>query len=159
MNLGSEIIQKWLQDQGLVNGTTWPSKIESFPEDPDNLVAIITTSAVKQGRLMEGEVIEKPTFEIQVRCRTFKDGYLKMLAIQQAIDAVHKNEVSIGDDTYVLHAIKRNSGFAPLGAETTSLKRREWFVLPIQVTLFQSYAPVIIGEDFNQEDFNTEDFA
>lgn len=136
MHTESEVIRQWLLDEGLGNDTTWQVKMENVPNEPVQLIGIVTTSALKQGRLMRtGEVIQKPRLEIQIRTQLFKTGKLKSVEIEQAIDSLYKASVTVGGSLYTIQNITRDSGFVSLGTDLSDKRNLEWFALPIQVTM------------------------
>ena len=128
----AKVIIAFLIDRGLVSdpddNLAWPCYYGKEPDEPDNCVTVFDTTARLQGRIQfDGEVPTQYGFQVRVRCAPHElaEGYVKCKRILTDFDKHSRRVyVSIGSDTYMLHAVTRQSDVTPLGTETPTSRRR-----------------------------------
>ncbi len=139
----SEIIQNLIVDLGLgvlpSAGGSWPVYRAGVPDTPDNVIAVIGTAGVIQGRNhATSETIQHFGLQITVRATTHTIGDAKIRAIATSFDEnVLRDSVTISSNVYVVQAITRKSGPIPLGDESPESKR-QIFTLNITASIRQS---------------------
>lgn len=164
---GAQIIRAHMITLGLVSSHdtgSWRSFYSRMPDEPDNAVCFYDMEPQKQGRIIRtGEVIKKPRVMIQVRSKSFNDGWAKAQELNDAIEAIKRNEVTVaGTDEdpdslyFLLNVLSEQGGASPLGQEDTN-KKREYFSLNIKLSVEQREASAQV--DFAPNDFNAEDFG
>ena len=78
----------------------WPQFVNHMPEKGNEAVCVYDTTARKQGRIQAtGETITQPTIQIRIRANTHPEGWKKGSEIEQAMDAVKRTVVNMGDAT------------------------------------------------------------
>lgn len=116
---------------------SWPINVSSEPDDPDNLITLIDTSGVFDGRIMQtGEKVEFYGVSIQVRAIDHVTAWPKVEALKRALDeSVHNYLVIVGSTDYSVHAVTRQSGPIALGREPGSNRLK--FSMNVLVSLSQ----------------------
>ena len=122
----AEIVRKLLVD--LSQGTepsaagSWPIFAAREPTNPDSLITVFSTGIEHQGRDMnDGEVKDRYTVSVRVRCASDNTGYIKASNIGQALDkSVRNMSVTISSKTYLVYAASRKNGPLALGNEPES---------------------------------------
>jgi hypothetical protein len=78
----------------------WPIYCNKEPNLPDNCLTVFGDQGLDSGRVMQGDRIQFPGFQIRARSNTPQAGYVKMSAICVAIDndATRQN-VTMADGT------------------------------------------------------------
>lgn len=108
------------------DGGDWPIYVASEPDGPDNCVTVYDTQGQDDGRSMHtGELWNHNGFQVRVRARDHSSaGWPKADEIQTVMaEEVYQDYVTIGDETYFVHAVTRIGDPIPLGKETPSSKR------------------------------------
>jgi len=145
----AKVLREYLLKEGLVeeNGpnTDWASYVGSLPDNAnpasnaarisDNIVAVMDTTPVKDGRLMSGVNILHYGLQVLVRAVKRSDGYQKCEAIAAALEAVDGATQVVGRYTYTFHNISQVTGTVSLGQEEESTKRRELFSINFLATI------------------------
>lgn len=112
-------IRAYLLAQGLGSdpdtppAAAWPFYYSIMPDGNgvvDNVLAAYDTAGKIEGRRMRGGVsIEHPGVMIHARSVSYDDGYSKLKAVADALDAVSMASVTIGVETRVIAAVSRRS--------------------------------------------------
>lgn len=127
----TEILKQLLVDEsaaGAAMTDDWPCYQGVLPDKPDNAIAIYETAPIKEGRLMNGEVLDRPGFQIVIRGRTTVEAYDRMDLVVSKVDAVLNTVVDVKETrTYTLHNLVRSG--LPLHLPETVGKRRTFFTL------------------------------
>ena len=139
----SEIIQNLVVNLGLgvlppASGS-WPVYRANIPNTPDNVISVIGTAGVLQGRIQPiGTTREHFGLQLTVRGTTHTIGDAKARAIATSFDTdVLRDSVTIDSIVYVVQAITRKSGPIPLGDESPESKR-QLFTLNITASIRQT---------------------
>jgi len=119
----ADIIRQLLVDLSL--GTepsadgSWPIHSTQEPDQPDDCITVYDTEGTQDGRSMiDGERFIHFGFQVRVRHAKHETGYHKADDIAMALDkTVYQNTVTIGANTYLVHAVSRKSGPLALGRE------------------------------------------
>lgn len=130
----SEIVQ-----QMLINGgqgslpeeeEDWPVYADNEPNQPDNLIIIIDTAGVVEGRTSpDGETIEQEGIQITVRSTHPREGFVKARAIAKWIDDQDKFSVTLletegtAQHSYRIEALNRVGSVMPIGKEQNASER------------------------------------
>lgn len=134
----AQVIKQILLDEDLVtahdSGQDWACFVSSMPDAPDKCVCAYDTAASKDGRLMQGEVIEHPGVMLHVRSTDYASGWAKAKAIEAELDTVIKRTVVGDTHTYLIHSVRRPSSILPMGAEPGT-RRREMFSINLLLTI------------------------
>lgn len=122
----AEILREVLIDLGEVTAVddqaSWPCYHQQMPDSPDNCVCIYTTQGTTQGRTFDGEVQEHYGLQIKVRS-SGTGGYAKLRRILNALDALIRTTVYIGNTTYFVQSFNRTTDTLPLGREKKTSDR------------------------------------
>lgn len=125
----ADILRNLLVNLGL--GTTpsdsgsWPVYASLMPDTPDNVITLIDTAGVKQGRIQtSGEIQEHYGVQLLIRSTTHPVGYTKAQALAVALDEnIQNNTVTISGTTYDVDAVSRRGNVLSLGEEEESNRR------------------------------------
>lgn len=140
----SQIVRQLLADANVVSiaattaGKTavWPCYIAAMPDGDavsDDCVAVYDIPGIKQGRQMEGTVLERFAIQVKVRARNYMVGWQKMAAIVDALDDVYFADVQASTAyAYRVQAIMRGVPLS-IGPEVGT-KRRFLFTLNCNFT-------------------------
>lgn len=101
----------------------WPIYVGHLPQSPDLAICVYDTAGRRDGRLMVGESISKPGWQIRVRANDYSTAAGKIKAIQQALDAVDQLALTIGSDDYLLVAVTQTGTPLSLGQEPEATRR------------------------------------
>jgi len=115
----------------------WPLYVSSMPDSRDiktNCGAIYDSPGLKNGRLMEGPVIEHYGIQLKIRSDNHDDGWAKAEAIAVALDGIANDTITIGIVEYQIHNVKRMSPVISLGIEKGT-KDRRLFTVNFLVTM------------------------
>ena len=120
-----------------VSDTAWPIFVSNTPDLPDNLITLIDTSGVIDGRIMRtGEVHEHYGLSVQVRGTGHTVAWQKMNQVKTALDeSVLNSSVTIDNSNYMVHSVSRRSGPLALGREAET--DRFLFTFNVIVALMQ----------------------
>ena len=136
----SQAIRKILIDQNLAVDSPdddWRCVLTRLPDGAgvgDNILAVTEIEGGIGGRFLStSEIIAQPRVRILCRATTYFEGYSKMMQITAAIDAATHYQVTIGDDTAILHSTSRSSGIVSGGLDATM--RRYHFSIDYEVSL------------------------
>lgn len=135
------IITEYLRSQGIVSDptddTTWPSYVSYMPDASvvkTDVAVIYNTSGLKDGRIMDGEVIQHYGIQVKVRSNNHNKGWAKAEAIALSLDAVLNSDITVSSNEYRIYNIQRTTPVVALGTEEGTVKR-QLFVINFLVTL------------------------
>lgn len=117
---------------------SWPIGIER-PDDPDNCVTITETTGRRDGRTMvDGEVVEHPGIQVEVRSADHNTGFLKAKQLATYCDESICNSVIMFENkTYNIINVSRAGVVMSIGRESPESKR-ELFTFNAMVTIVQT---------------------
>jgi len=104
----------------------WRGYIDHLP-DEDDVISIRGSAGQKDGRVMTGETIVHPGYQVRVRAADYAAGQVRITYIADWFDTVQNLAVGISPENYTILAITRTGGIIPLGHEPES--RRVGFTL------------------------------
>jgi hypothetical protein len=118
--------------------TCWPIGVER-PDSPDDCVTVTETTGRRDGRTMtDGEVIEHPGIQVEVRAADHNAGFLKAKQIATYCDEqVSNSGVTFEGKHYNIINISRVGVVMSIGRESPE-SRRELFTFNAMVTLTQT---------------------
>lgn len=139
----ASVLQTWAVGAGYgtlpSSGSTWPIYVANLPDGDDvedDAIRLADSTPIKDGRLMEGPIVQHYGVHLTVRSRDRDDGWDKINTISSAMDAVHLATVTRNSVDYLLENISRNPvNF--LGLEPQSTKRRFQHTADLLVTMKQ----------------------
>lgn len=142
----ADVLRQLLVDLG--HGTlpssssSWPAYCSTLADTPDNIICLIDTTGVHQGRKMvDGEVQERHGVQIFVRSARFIVGWTKARQVAVALDGVLRSAVTVSSTNYLIQAVTRSSGPIALGKETqdiegsNTISKREIFSINCTVSV------------------------
>ena len=118
------------------DSSDWPLYVSFMPDSSGvktDAGALYDTSGIKDGRLMEGQVIQHYGIQLSIRSNTHVAGWAKAEAIASALDAVLNDSVIIDSVEYQIINITRSLVIS-LGAEPGT-KERRMFTVNFVVTM------------------------
>jgi len=114
--------------------TKIPVFITDMPDSPDNLVTVYDTVGTRDGRVLTGESIEHPGWQIRLRHTSYEKAYRQMGRIVDLLDLVHNDVIEFlrpiaGTNTSVLvryevQNMSRTSDILPLNTTVADRKNR-----------------------------------
>ena len=124
----ARILAQFLVDQGeafLTQSVDWCVQVNSMPaEKPDKRIAIYSTFARDAGSIMRtGQTLYHPGLQISVRAPTDEEAFDKIKNIQTKLDALYKDIVAIGGDSYTLQSFETMNPPFFLKQEEKNLRR------------------------------------
>jgi hypothetical protein len=135
------ILRQFLIDAGLVPvelDVQWSCYIASMPESPADALCAYDTSGTKDGRLMQGLVIERAGVQIKVRSTSYTDGWSKAEAVRMALDAILRTPVTVAGVNYIILVFIRSTGVVALGTEPGTTSRNVSFTINGLVAINQT---------------------
>jgi len=113
----------------------WPLYISYLPDEvKTNAGAIYNTQGVKDGRLMEGSVIQYHGIQIKIRSDAHDTGWAKIEDISNDLDLINREEIKVDSEDYLIHNVNRIGSIISLGTEPGT-KKRQLFTINFLVTL------------------------
>lgn len=95
-------------------GGAWPISVRKELDTPDETMTVFNTQGKNDGRSMiDGERDEHPGVMIRVRAKDEPTAYLKAQSVAEALDRLYQEEVTIGEESYLLHSVSRTSNVIP----------------------------------------------
>ena len=91
------ILASYIRGQGLMTdpddsaGVVWPLYISLMPDNVDvetNCGIVYSTSGIKDGRLMSGEVIQHYGIQLRIRCDDYNIGWAKAESVANNLDSI-----------------------------------------------------------------------
>lgn len=101
----------------------WPIYVDHLAQSPDNAICVYDTSGRRDGRLMAGESISKPGWQIRVRATNYVIAMRKMKAIQRELDSISQLTLTLDADDYLLEAVTQTGTPLSLGQEPEATRR------------------------------------
>lgn len=119
------------------DATNWPVFVSQEPSTPDNVITLYDTEVRDLGRHMADGYREiMHGVQVRVRSYTYALGWAKINALAIALDSsVYQELVTIGVNSYNVHAVTRLSGPLSLGKEPETARRL--FTLNVLVTVHE----------------------
>lgn len=138
----NDVIRRLLVNDG--QGTlpsaagSWPIGVER-PDSPDDCVTVTETTGRRDGRTMtDGEVIEHPGIQVEVRSADHNTGFLKAKQIATYCDEQVRNSgVTFEGKHYNIVNVSRVGVVMSIGRESPE-SARELFTFNAMVTLVQT---------------------
>lgn len=124
----AEALAAYLVSQGIGSevgsGQPWPIYVGHMPDTPDEALCVYDTVGIQHGRIQEtGETQEHHGVQIRVRAMSYPVGRNKAVGIAQTLDAILRNTVVVGSDTYFIQSATRTGGIPYLGLEKDGVRR------------------------------------
>lgn len=125
----AEVLRAALVDAGIgvlpTSSTTpvWPIFVSHLAQAPDNVICVYDTAGRRDGRLMTGESISHPGWQIRVRASNYAIAAHKMKAIQRALDDINQLTLTLDTDGYLLVAVTQTGTPLSLGQEPEATRR------------------------------------
>ncbi len=119
------------------DGLTWPLYISRMSDGitvKTEVGALYDTSGLKDGRLMEGQVIQHYGLQLKIRSSSHSTGWNKADVIANALDEVLNAVITVSGEDYIIQQVSRTGPVISLGAEPGT-KERRLFVVNFLVTL------------------------
>ena len=123
----AEIVQQLLINLGLASdGGAWAIYENSFPDSPDNAIAISDVEGRMSGRThVDGKMQGFHGLKILVRGVDQRTARTKADAIAQALDTtVLRNNVTLSGNNYTVQAINRTADTISVGMDVNNSRRR-----------------------------------
>lgn len=104
------VIWQLLVDQNLAtdpdNESTWPAYINNNSHDVDDLIVVYDTQGRDSGKNQpSSELQEHHGLQFRIRASASQDAFSKANAIQQTLDGLTNESVTISTDTYTVYSI------------------------------------------------------
>jgi hypothetical protein len=105
--------------------SSWPISVGSEPDRPDSSITIYNETPISQGRhQIDGEIQERPGFQVRIRAGDQNTAHAKADAIRNAIDkTIVLSQVTISSSVYLIYSISRTSGPIYLGKDVPNSER------------------------------------
>lgn len=128
MITAARVVQQLLVDLGLgvLGGTTgsWPIYKGYKPNTPDDCIVVYNSGAEMDGRIQStGAEITHPAIQILIRSATDDAAESKGLAIQDVLQDIRRELVTVSSTTYLIQGIHRRTDLTPIGEEEKSRRR------------------------------------
>lgn len=114
---------------------TWPVYQTTIPDHssvPDDVLSVMDTAALRETRLMNGEVILRPGIQVLVRGRTYQEARAKAESVSQLFNLVVNFTIPIEEESYKITSIQTSGDILVLGQEQDTKKR---WLLSVNATL------------------------
>ncbi len=119
------------------DGLDWPLYVSYSPDHQEaktDIGTVYDTTGLKDGRFMEGPVVQHYGVQLRIRSDLHTIGWAKAEAIAVALDAVHNQNITINAVEYQIQNVSRTSPVISLGIEKGT-KNRRLFTVNFMVTL------------------------
>ncbi len=119
------------------DGLDWPLHVAYMPDSitvKNDAGALYDTPGLKDGRLMEGQVISHHGLQLKIRSTDHITGWSKIEAIDSSLSAVQNDNIIINANEFQINNIKRVGDIISLGRERGS-KGRMFFTTNYLITL------------------------
>ena len=116
----------------------WPIYVSHEPdgkEIKDDIITIYDTAGAKDGRLMEGPIVQHPGNQVRVRSRSYTEGWARARLIFNLFETVVRTPVIVESIAYNIQNISLSSSILPLGIPKDDTKRRDLFTLNALLTI------------------------
>jgi len=128
----AKILAEFLRGKGLftspAEAKAWPLFVSFLPDEPSQLTdvgAVYDSVGEKQARISGGENVFKYGIQVRVRCASYAEGWAKLMQVEGALETVHLQTVTIGDEQYTIDCFNQTSPIISMGAEVVGTKKRE----------------------------------
>lgn len=103
----------------------WPVFVAGEPARPDNCITVYDTQGQDDGRAMvDGELIDHNGFQIMIRAKDHRTGYLKADEIRTALAKLTYNvSVYLDSSVYLVYCVTKIGQILCLGKESPTSKR------------------------------------
>ena len=129
-NTPSKILSTYLTDEGLFENDLsedWALYISHLPDTPSKIAVLYDTPGSIDGRYMNtGETVEHYGMQIFIRGDDYQETFSKLRVALEALELVENESVTVGANSYTIHAVSRTSSIISLGAEEGSKRRVSW---------------------------------
>lgn len=107
----------------------WPVHFGDEPPDPDNSITVYSTTSTLDGQSPhDGDLWERPGWQIRVRCRTKEEGHAKANEIKVAIAGIYWQTINVVDTVgssveltpYRVETMLPSGGINDIGPEQVS---------------------------------------
>jgi hypothetical protein len=136
----AEIIAKWLVDKTYAldpPSQPWCVYVGSMPEDGNSVLCVYDTTGIMQGRIQRtGETIQSHGLQVRVRSQGYSAGRAKADTLCTNFDELRREEVTLDDIDYLIHAVSRVTPIIHLGPEAGN--KRERFTINFLATITES---------------------
>jgi hypothetical protein len=89
-------------------GGTWPISVNKELDTPDETVTVFDTTGKDDGRSMyDGTRDEHPGVMLRIRAQSVPAAHNKASELATLLDTLYQEEVSIGEESYLLHSVTR----------------------------------------------------
>lgn len=125
------------------SSSEWTCYLNYMPDGTgihDNVISVYDTQGRTDGRLMgTGQTIDHPGFQIRIRGTQHQTAYGKAKEVIDHLDALLREGLVIGSDSFTIQAASRTGRILPLGPENDA-KRRHQFTVNGTMTLVEEPA-------------------
>ncbi len=135
----ASILAAYIRSQGTMSdpadSIVWPLYVSYLPDETEtNAGAVYNTQGIKDGRLMEGSVIQHYGLQVKVRSDVHNTGWTKAEDISNDLDLIYREEIEVDSKDYLIHSVNRVGSIIALGTEPGT-KKRQLFTINFLVTL------------------------
>lgn len=124
----ADILRQYLVTLGVVTmpttGTPWPAYVENLPEsetsEKDQVLCLYDTFGRPEMPDMQRNDYDHPGIQIMLRSRDHRAGWVKLKELCDALDAIRRDEVTIGSSSYRIDCVLRKGNPTPLGEEKSA---------------------------------------
>lgn len=120
----------------------WPLYVSFMPDHdalPDNLGVVYDTVGVKDGRHMDGTLVEHQGVQVSIRAANYPLGWAKANECAKALEAVTASvTVPIEGKTYTLHNVSQQSPIFSAGQDANDTRRRWLFTINYLLTVSEA---------------------
>lgn len=104
----------------------WPCYVGHLPADAaDNALCVYDTTGRRDGRLMSGQSITHPGWQVKVRAKDHPTAWAKAGEVKTALDAIHNLAVAIAPENYTVAAVTQTTDVLTLGQEQDARRREQ----------------------------------
>lgn len=103
----------------------WPIFATQEPNLPDNVITVYNSDGISHGReQIGGEQQYHHGIQVRIRATTTEVGNVKAYAVKQCFDeTIYQNAVTLGEYSYLVHALSKTSNVIELGPEAPVSER------------------------------------
>lgn len=122
----ADIVGQLLVDLGLgTRAGSWPVKVGSEPDKPDNVITTYVGPGVNNGRnQVDGVVSQLRGVQVRVRGSSHPTGFAKAETIAATLDqSVYDREVNVDGVRYLVRSLSRKGDLLSIGADAPGSER------------------------------------
>lgn len=102
----------------------WPVYVANEPDLPDNVITIYDTVGKDNGRIMsDGHLVTQHGVQIRIRALNHPEGYEKASVLRVFLSGIYDRTVSIGSNSYTVHALSGIGQVLSIGKEYPTSRR------------------------------------